>query len=81
MQEECLLLGMSPRDAHDELGMVRETSVRLEWLRSKFSDITNVDSERCIQCATRAHLLYLVGCTLFSVKSGTRVSVEYLQLF
>jgi len=32
-------------------------------------------------CATRAYLLYLVGCTLFSDKSGTRVFVEYLQLF
>jgi len=53
------LLGVSSQDAHDELGLIRETSVRLEWLRSKFFNITDANSERHIQCATRAYLMYL----------------------
>jgi len=75
------LLGVSEQDARDELGLVRGSSVRLEWLRFKFSYVTDAHSGRQIHCAARAYLLYLLGCTLFSDKSGTRVSVEYLQLF
>ena len=37
--------------------------------------------DRHIQCTARAYLLYLVGCTLLSDKSVTRVSIEYLKLF
>ena len=61
--------------------MVRETSIRFEWLRSKFSNVTDADSKRCIQCVVRAYLLYLVGCILFSYKTGMRVFIEYLKLF
>ncbi|KAK1258237.1 hypothetical protein QJS04_geneDACA021523 [Acorus gramineus] len=32
-----------------------------------------------IECAVRGYLLYLLGCTIFSDKSGSLVSVEYLQ--
>jgi len=39
------LLGVSSRDAHDKLGLVYETSVRLELLCFKFSDVTDADSE------------------------------------
>ena len=62
------LLGVSPRDAKDELGLMRGSSVRLKWLRSKFSHITDADSGRRIQSAARAYLLYLAGCILFSDK-------------
>ena len=55
--------------------------VRLEWLCFKFSYVTDAHSGRRIQCVVRAYLLYLVGCTLLSDKNGTRVYVEYLQLF
>ena len=33
-----------------------------------------------IDCAVRAYLLYLLGCTLFVDKSGTRVPIIYLTL-
>jgi len=56
-------------------------SVRLEWLRSKFSDISDADSPIYIMCCVRAYLLYLVGCTIFADKSDTRVSIMYLPLF
>ena len=74
------LLSVSPQEADDELGMVRGSAVRLELLRSKFFNVTDSASDRRIDCAVRAYLLYLVGCTLFSDKSGTRVSIDYLKL-
>ena len=74
------LLVVSPQEADDELGMVRGSSVRLEWLRSNFSNIMDFALDRHIQCTARAYLLYLVGCTLFSDKSGMRVSIDYLKL-
>jgi len=52
------LVGVSPRDAQDELGLVCGTSIKLEWLRFKFSNVTDADSRRHIQCAARAYLLY-----------------------
>ena len=74
-------LGVTQRVAEDELGMIWGTSVRLEWLRFRFSNVTNVDTEIRIKCAVRPYLLYLVGCTLFSDKSGTRASVSYVSIF
>ena len=75
------LFGVSSRQTDDELGMVRGTSVRLEWFRLKFSRVMDTDPDKRIQCAARAHFLYLVGCTHFSNKSGIRVSIYYLKLF
>ena len=75
------LLDVSEQDAREKFGLVCGSSVRLEWLHYKFSYVTDAHSERWIQCAARAYLLYLVGCTLFSDKSETRVSIKYLQLF
>ena len=45
------LFGVSAQDARDELGLIRGSSVRLEWLRSKFSYVTDARSGRRIQCA------------------------------
>ncbi|XP_028105922.1 protein MAIN-LIKE 1-like [Camellia sinensis] len=41
---------------------------------------SDLDPEEAMQCATRAYLLFLLGCTLFSDKSGGRVPVVYLGL-
>ena len=67
--------------AQDELGLIRDTSARLEWLCVNFSNVTNADTEARIKCAVRAYLFYLVRCTLFSDKSRTRVFISYLRLF
>jgi len=75
------LLGVSPQNTHNELGMIQRHSARLEWLYSKFSDVTDADSHICIMYCVRAYLLYLVGYTIFANKSGTRVSMSYLLLF
>ncbi|XP_028077085.1 protein MAIN-LIKE 1-like [Camellia sinensis] len=71
-------LGITERAAHEEVSSVGGNSVRLEWLRSQFAGVTDSDPEEAIQCAARAYLLFLLGCTLFSDKSGGRVPVVYL---
>ena len=63
------------------LGLIWGTSVRLEWLRANFSNVTDADTEVWIKCAVRDYLLYLVGCTLSSDKNGTTVSISYIRLF
>ena len=35
------LLGVSPGEVKDELGLVQGNSVRLEWFRSKFCNVTD----------------------------------------
>jgi len=69
------LLGMSPPDAQDELGLVRGTSVRLEWLCFKFFDVTDVDSERYIQCTARAYLF----TWWTAIHSVTTIEGEFLS--
>ena len=39
------LLGVSPGEAKDELGLAQGNSVRLEWLRSKFCNIKDDASD------------------------------------
>ncbi|RWR80135.1 serine/threonine-protein phosphatase 7 long form isoform X1 [Cinnamomum micranthum f. kanehirae] len=36
------------------------------------------DGEEMVDCAVRAYLLYLLGCMLFTDKSGTRVLIIFL---
>ena len=64
-------LGVTRKAAQDELGLTRSRSVRLEWLRANFSNVTDVNTEARIKCTVRDYLLYLIGCALFSNKSGT----------
>ncbi|XP_028120908.1 protein MAIN-LIKE 2-like [Camellia sinensis] len=71
-------LGITERVAHDEVSTAGGNSVRLEWLRSQFAGVTDLDPDEAIQCAVRAYLLFLLGCTLFNDKSGGRVPVVYL---
>ncbi|XP_028061484.1 protein MAIN-LIKE 1-like [Camellia sinensis] len=73
-------LGITKRVAHEEISTAGGNSVKLEWLRSQFAGVTDSDPEEAIQCAARAYLLFLLGCTLFSDKSGGRFPVVYLGL-
>ncbi|KAL7219454.1 hypothetical protein ACSBR2_012495 [Camellia fascicularis] len=52
----------------------------LSFLRSKFSGCKDSETKESIVYAARAYLLFLLGCTLFSDKNGTRVPVVYLHL-
>ncbi|XP_028097181.1 protein MAIN-LIKE 2-like [Camellia sinensis] len=73
-------LEVDDAEATEELSSARGQSIKLEWLQSKFSGCKDSDTEESIVCAAKAHLLFLLGCTLFSDKSGMRVPVVYLQL-
>ncbi|XP_038697729.1 protein MAIN-LIKE 1-like [Tripterygium wilfordii] len=56
-------------------------TVKLEWLRVQFSGVDDSCSQEQIVSCARAYLLYLLGCTLFVGKSGTRVHAHYLHMF
>ncbi|XP_028099401.1 protein MAIN-LIKE 2-like [Camellia sinensis] len=73
-------LGITERVAYEEISTAGGNSVRLEWLRSQFAGVTDSDPEEAMQCAAKAYLLFLLGCTLFSDKSGGRVPIVYLGL-
>ena len=62
-----------------EVLSVRGQSVRLEWMES-FYTVSDRDSHHRIECVVRGYLQFLLGCTLFIDKSGTRVSIAYLSL-
>jgi len=47
-------LGVTRRAADDEFGLVQGTSVRLEWLRVNFSNVTDADMKVRIKCVVRA---------------------------
>lgn len=49
----------------------------MEWLRDLFGGVFDVDLEDHIRHATRAYLLYIFGCTLFTDKNGTSVPVIF----
>ncbi|XXG88048.1 hypothetical protein AAC387_Pa12g0314 [Persea americana] len=68
-------LGVQSTEAHEQLMHVRSKFVRLEWLRERFVDIYEDDGDEMVDCAVRAYILFLLGCTLFTDKSGTRVPI------
>ncbi|RWR80339.1 serine/threonine-protein phosphatase 7 long form isoform X1 [Cinnamomum micranthum f. kanehirae] len=72
-------LRVEPIETHDDqLIQVRGQSDKLEWLRERFGEMSDDNGEEMIDCAVRAYLLYLLGCTLFTDKSGTRVPIIFL---
>ncbi|GAB2283804.1 hypothetical protein Dimus_039629 [Dionaea muscipula] len=72
------LLGASAAD----LAVAMDGSlVRLKWLRSHFQPLGTDDaSDEEVEHAVRAYLLYLLGTTIFTSKSGDKVSGSYLHL-
>ncbi|XP_020418645.1 protein MAIN-LIKE 2 isoform X1 [Prunus persica] len=68
------LLGKVPEDLNG--GMVK-----LTWLKECFSKCPEDAPVEETERHTRAYLLYLVGCTIFSTTTGNKVSVMYLPLF
>ncbi|XP_068471911.1 protein MAIN-LIKE 1-like [Phaseolus vulgaris] len=52
--------------------------IRLSWLRDIYEECC---AQEAWECAARAYLLHLLGCTIFADKSATYVSISYLLLF
>ncbi|XP_028103881.1 protein MAIN-LIKE 2-like [Camellia sinensis] len=73
-------LEIDEQEVRHEMSTAGGNSVRLEWLSAHFHNVIDNDSMKRIACAGRAYLLFLLGCTLFSDKTGTRVLVVYLSL-
>ncbi|GMP91612.1 hypothetical protein CsSME_00042234 [Camellia sinensis var. sinensis] len=81
-------LGVDDAKATEELSSARGQSVKLEWLRTKFSGCKDSDTEESIACATRAYLLFLLGFALaylyrqlgFATRSAVRQMASYMRL-
>ncbi|KAH6756892.1 hypothetical protein C2S53_006694 [Perilla frutescens var. hirtella] len=74
------LLGVSAEKAVQEVSD-RGQYVKLRWLQSRFSELASKDNDRDAVYAARAFLVYILGCTLFTDKTGDRISCNYLRLF
>ncbi|KAK9274231.1 hypothetical protein L1049_019045 [Liquidambar formosana] len=73
-------LGVEDSDASLALRDVRGQSVKLLWLKTKFSNLGDAPTVEKTTYAARAYLLYLLGSTLFIDKSGGRVSIDLLHV-
>ncbi|RWR97831.1 serine/threonine-protein phosphatase 7 long form [Cinnamomum micranthum f. kanehirae] len=73
-------LGVDRASAAAELNLARGGVVRMGWIRRVCGDISPASSVEEVECAARGYLLYLLGCTLFTDKSATRVPIYYLSL-
>nr|XP_027193298.1 protein MAIN-LIKE 1-like [Cicer arietinum] len=72
------LLGVAYDEAVTETRTYRGASYSFEWLKEVFFKKLH---EGRYDCAAKAYLLHLVGCTILVDKSFTLVSVKYLFLF
>ncbi|XP_026421516.1 protein MAIN-LIKE 1-like [Papaver somniferum] len=63
----------------DELGVCRGDRVRMKWLMENLAGKQH-ESEEEIDFAVRGYLLFLLGCTIFTDKTGTKVPVVYMKL-
>ena len=73
-------LGVDRATASAELRVARGGVVRMAWIKRVCGDVSPRSSVEQIECAARGYLLYLLGCTLFTDKSSTRVPIAYLSL-
>ncbi|XP_047177868.1 protein MAIN-LIKE 1-like [Vigna umbellata] len=62
------LLGVDRAKASAEMKQSRGPKVRLSWLREVYQECIE---QELWECAARAYLLHLLGCTIFTNKSGT----------
>ncbi|XP_073006437.1 uncharacterized protein [Typha latifolia] len=73
-EQLCLeLLGQEPPQ-------IKGGSIGIAWLYDTFHTIPEGAGQAQVQYATRAYILYQIGCSLFPDPSGTRVHLRYLAL-
>ena len=72
------LLEVSTQEAKDETEQCRGAYVCLAWLRDIYRSKYNA---RQWTLVAQAYLFHLVGCTLFTNKSVTHISVVFLDAF
>ncbi|KAK9147923.1 hypothetical protein Scep_006680 [Stephania cephalantha] len=79
------LLGVGFDEAKEEVNYTRGLIVRLAWLKTRFCPPKSSSSSSSrtyprVECTARAYLLYLLACTPFADKSGSRVSISLLKV-
>ncbi|KAK9118917.1 hypothetical protein Scep_017010 [Stephania cephalantha] len=76
------LLGVSVEEAEEEVNISKGLTVRNHWLKSRWCPKAGSRPRNYppVECTARAYLLYLLSCTLFADKSGSRVSIALLKL-
>ncbi|KAK9111491.1 hypothetical protein Scep_019010 [Stephania cephalantha] len=76
------LLGVSVEEAEEEVNISKGLTVRKHWLKSRWCPKAGSRPRNYppVECTARAYLLYLLSCTLFADKSGSRVSIALLKL-
>ncbi|KAK9100872.1 hypothetical protein Scep_024302 [Stephania cephalantha] len=76
------LLGVSIEDAEEEVNISKGLTVQKCWLKSRWCPKAGARNTTYppVECTARAYLLYLLSCTLFADKSGSRVSIALLKL-
>ncbi|KAK9128096.1 hypothetical protein Syun_016893 [Stephania yunnanensis] len=76
------LLGVSVDEAEEEVNISKGLTVRKCWLKSRWCPkaVSRPTNYRPVECTARAYLLYLLSCTVFADKSGSRVSIALLKL-
>ncbi|KAH6781149.1 hypothetical protein C2S52_012386 [Perilla frutescens var. hirtella] len=51
------------------------------WLHSRFSVLASSEDDFEVVYTARAYLVYILGCTLFTDKTGDQITCNYLRLF
>ncbi|KAK9118285.1 hypothetical protein Scep_016378 [Stephania cephalantha] len=76
------LLGVSIEDVEEEVNISKGLTVRKCWLKSRWCPKASLTDPTYppVECTARAYLLYLLSCTLFANKSGSRVFIALLKL-
>ncbi|KAK9149205.1 hypothetical protein Scep_007962 [Stephania cephalantha] len=76
------LLGVTIEEAEEEVNIMNGLTVRKAWLKTRWAPNRKSKPRNYspVQCTTRAFILYLLSCTLFTDKSGSRVSIALLKL-
>ncbi|KAH6824221.1 hypothetical protein C2S53_001248 [Perilla frutescens var. hirtella] len=74
------LLGVSAEEADAEVSE-RGSYIKLKWLHSRFSVLASSEDNFEVVYTARAFLVYILGCTLFTDKTGDRITCNYLRLF
>ncbi|KAH6807027.1 hypothetical protein C2S51_028135 [Perilla frutescens var. frutescens] len=74
------LLGVSAEEANAEVSD-QGGYIKLKWLHSRFSELASSEDDFQVVYAVRAFLVYILGCTLFTDKTGDRITYNYLRLF
>ena len=71
-------MGVSLEEATEEVHNCMGAYYRLDWLNKVF---IRQQAEIIFDCAARAYMMLLVGCTIFANKTFALVRAKYLSIF